>query len=120
MSNIKKDLLREIDNKVKRKKALAAVVSKDKTIAKLVSKFFEEEQSMSDYYLISLALTKLTLSIQKIDSKSYVVYKSADKTNSEPQVEINWSEKYLKQNSCEATLVMSLSEAAFQATMEDS
>lgn len=124
MSDIKKDLMKEIEAKVARKKQLAQQVSRQKTVANWVAEFFSEyektkkldEGSLYQSFA-ALALNRLSIQLRSLDRKCTVDFKQEDINN--PTVEINWSQRFIQANNCEAVLVLDASSAFFQSAMED-
>jgi hypothetical protein len=127
MSNVKRDLMKEIEAKVARKKMLSKQVSRQKTVANWVAEFFTEYEKIkkmdenSAPYSISfthLAVNKLELQLRSLDRKCYVSFRKPD-DGSNPVVEIKWSQLFIQTNNCEETLVLDASSAFFQSAMED-
>ncbi len=123
MSKIKRDLMKEIEVKVARKKQLSKQVSQQKTIAKWVAEFFVEYEKVKKldegrfYHAFAyLALDRLSAQLQAIDKKCHV-YLSED--NDPPTVEIRWTSTFVSANNCEEALVFDASSALFQSAMEE-
>lgn len=113
-SNIKSDLLKQIEAKVARKKELAKEVSREKTIVHWVSEFFTEFSKTRKLDPIGyMAVQSLTARLRKFDRKVDVVFKVDSET-----IEIRWSSQYLQDNNCEDHLVFDASSAHFQSAME--
>lgn len=124
MSNVKADLLKQINNSVARKKLLAKEASREKTIAYWVSEFFVEYEKVKkldsghNNTFSSLALNKLTIQLRNLDRRCSVLFKEPEDGTS-PVVEIHWSSKYSAANNCEDVIVFDASSAFFQSAMEN-
>lgn len=124
MSNVKADLLKQIENSVTRKKQLAKVASREKTIAYLVSEFFTEYQkvkrlgAMTSNVFSSLAVSKLTSQLRMLDRNCFVLFKEPEGEET-PTIEIHWSSSYSLTNNCEDVLVFDASSAYFQSAIEN-
>ena len=119
MSDIKTELLREIEEKIKRKKLLAKETSREKTLAFWVSGFFAEISKLKGGghdYITTLALNRLTQSLRSVDKKCSVIFRQFSDTES--QVEITWSKVYLMTHDCEKVLTMNASSADFESALE--
>lgn len=121
MSNAKYDLMKEINAKVARKKQLAKQVSKQKTVAKWVADFFvefEKGKKLSEGFhgqsLATLALKRLTDQVRTLDRRCWVSLNHDNET-----IEIQWSEKFILANQCEAVLNLDAPSAFFESAMED-
>lgn len=124
MSNVKRDLMKEIEAKVARKKVLAKQVSRQKTVANWVAEFFTEydktkklEQGSLFQPFAALALNRLNIQLRGLDRKCFVNFRPAEDGN--PTVEIQWSKRFIQANSCEEVLVFDAAAAFFQSAMED-
>lgn len=124
MSNIKKDLMKEIEAKIARKKVVAQQVSRQKTVANWVAEFFteyEKTKNMDTNSLyqpfLSLALNRLNIQLRSLDRKCSVDFRPSDA--SDPTVEIRWSKRFIQTNNCEEVLVYDASSAYFQSALED-
>lgn len=123
MSKVKRDLMKEIEAKVARKKQLAQQLSRQKTVANWVAEFFTEYENTrkvekpGDYqYLAYMAINRLAIQLRGLDRKCDVELKESDGT---PIVEIRWSAPFIQRNNCEEVLVFDASSAFFQSAMED-
>ena len=123
MSKIKRDLMKEIEAKVARKKQLSKQVSQQKTIATWVAEFFTEyektkrlDEGQVYHAFAYLALDQLSHRLQGVDKKCHV-YLSED--NDPPTVEIRWTPAFIVANNCEEVLVFDASSALFQSAMEE-
>lgn len=119
--SVKNDLLKKINASVKRKKELAKEVSREKTVAYLVSEFFSEVEKTKDLdrdsgIFAAIALSRLIQFIKKIDYKATVLYKQP--ASSEAHIEIRWSDNYVSEHNCEPTTVMDAASAFFQNMMD--
>lgn len=124
MSNAKRDLMKEIDAKVARKKVVAQQASRQKTVANWVAEFFteyEKTKNMDNNSLyqpfLSLALNRLNIQLRSLDRKCSVDFRPSDV--SDPTVEIRWSKRFIQANNCEEVLVFDASSAYFQSALED-
>jgi hypothetical protein len=125
MSNVKRDLMKEIETKVARKKALAQQVSRQKTIATLVADFFTEYEKVrkmdsGSFYanFEMLVIQSLRAKMSNIDRKCVVNFRKPE-DGSNPVVEIKWSQSFVQTNNCEETLVLDASSAFFQSMIDD-
>lgn len=122
MSNVKRDLMKEIEAKIARKKQLSVRVAQQKTIAKWVAEFFTEYEKTrkldGDGYqaFAYLALDQLNDQLRRIDKKCRV---SLAQENDPPTVEIHWSAGFILANNCEEVMVYDASSAMFQSAMEE-
>jgi hypothetical protein len=124
MSNVKRDLMKEIEAKVARKKVVAKQVSRQKTVANWVAEFFTEYEKTKNldagsiyHSFAALALDRLSIQVRGIDRKCFVDFRRHDDGN--PTVEIRWSKPFIQANSCEEVLVFDASSAYFQSALED-
>lgn len=125
MSNVKRDLMKEIEAKVAKKKLLAQQVSRQKTVAQWVADFFKEFETTrkieeGDFWrpLAHLALNRLNIQLRSIDRHCSVNFAEGDEDGT-PLVEIHWSADFIQKNNCEAVLVFDASSAFFQSALED-
>ena len=123
MSKIKRDLMKEIEAKVARKKKISKQVSQQKTIAKWVADFFVEyektkrlDEGQVYHAFAYLALDRLSSQLQAVDRKCHV-YLAED--SDPPTVEIRWTPTFISANNCEEVLVFDASSALFQSAMEE-
>lgn len=123
MSNIKRDLMKEIEAKVARKKQLAQQLSRQKTVANWVAEFFTEyentrkvEKPTEYQFLAYMAINRLAIQLRAIDRKCVVDLRDSDGV---PVVEIRWSAPFILANNCEEVLVLDASSAFFQGAIED-
>lgn len=125
MSNIKRDLMKEIEAKIARKKQLAKQVSRQKTVANWVAEFFTEhsktkkmDEGSHFQHFTNLALFQLKNQLRTLDNKCSVDFRQSD-DGTDPVVEIRWSSKFAQANNCEEVLVFDASSAFFQSAIED-
>ena len=123
MSNIKRDLMKEIEARVARKKQLAIQVSQQKTIAKWVAEFFAEyekvkrfDEGLPYHSWAQLAVGQLENQLRRIDKKCRVYILEEREP---PTVEVHWSAAFINTNNCEEVLVFDASSAFFQSAMEE-
>jgi len=118
VSNIKRDLMKEIEAKVARKKRIAAQVSEVKTVSKWVNEFFTEYEKIkkTEWYLRSLAVDQLRHKLSKLDKNCQVNFLDL---NEPPTIEIYWSEPFVEANNCEKVLVFDVASALFESAMEE-
>lgn len=120
MSNVKRDLMKEIEAKVARKKQLSAQVAHQKTVSKWVAEFFAELEKIQKltirHSLVWLAVTRLQDQLHRIDKECCVYFSDA---NDPPTIEIKWSPAFIAVNNCEEALVLDASSALFQSAMEE-
>lgn len=124
MSNVKQDLMKEIEAKVARKKILAKQASRQKTVANWVADFFTEYEKIKKMdegslfnNFASLALNRLSIQLRGLDRNCMVDFKQQDDQG--PLIEVRWSRKFIQTNSCEEVLVFDASSAFFQSAIED-
>ena len=123
MSNIKRNLMKEIEAKVARKKQLATQISYEKTVAKLVAEFFIEYDKVRKLEagtiysgLSHYAVNRLNDQLRRIDNGCNVYF---SRESDPPTIEIQWSTAFIAANSCEEALVFDASSALFQSAMEE-
>lgn len=115
------EIFKKINAAVKRNKELSKNLSREKTIAQWVSKFFLDVESTKnidqDGAFISLHLMELKSSLMHLDKKVSVSFK--EPRDGEPTVEILWSPVYVAEHDCESAMALDASTAHFQAAMEE-
>lgn len=123
MSQVKRDLMKEIEARVARKKTLSQQVSRQKTVATWVAEFFtefEKTRQLGDIHgynpLEYLALDRLAIQLRSLDRKCQVDLKQ---NQGQHTVEIRWSNAFVQANNCEEFLVFDASSAFFQSAMEE-
>ena len=125
MSNVKRDLMKEIEAKVARKKQLSKQASRQKTVANWVAEFFTEydktrklDGDNSYQHFTSLTLNRLAIQLRALDRKCTVDFREPE-DGSNPVVEIRWSTRFIQANNCEEVLALDASSAYFQSALED-
>lgn len=116
--SVKNDIVKEIEARVARKKALAKEISREKTIAHLVTEFFDLLEGVKAIDEIGMfqrsALNLLEHKLRDFDKSVRVKYK-----RDEELVEIHWSKAYCELTGYEQVLVIDKATAAFDKYFEE-
>jgi hypothetical protein len=112
----KLDMLKEIEAKVKRKKALAIEVAREKTIYYLAADFFAEVAKSASF--AGFAVNRFRDSLRGIDSRSSVHYFHPTDEGPGERLEIHWSDQYIHKHGCEPVMVIDSATAQFEKAME--
>lgn len=115
MSNLKRDLMKEINARVAKKKQLAVKAAHQKTAAKYIADYFIEYEKTKGIFAYSY-LDNLQYQLRRIDDKCVAVLVE---TNEPPTIEVHWSDAFVAANNCEKVLVLDSSSALFQSAMEE-
>ena len=115
MSAARDEILKKIKTVVEKQDTLSRNLSREKTIACLVSDFFATIQATPAFCFI--ALNHLTSAVQRFDRRCSVILK--EPVGEEPRIEIHWSSRYSTENNCESITTFDVSTAHFQAALEN-
>lgn len=123
MSDVKKNLLKEIEDKIKRKMELREQIAKrnqlDTFVLNFISNVEEISESINDQDMwmdmVELAIKSLDESIKSLDARSTTAISWAE--GNRPQVNgvlVRWSAQYQEKNNCEPELFVDMTSLLFK------
>lgn len=125
MSDVKKDLLNEIADKIKRKMELRAKIAQRNLLDSFVLSFIENVEEISESIndrdawmdMVELAMQALDSSIKSLDSKSTMTVSWQQIENMHPQVNgvlVRWSSRHQAKHGCEPELFVDMTSLLFK------
>ena len=125
MNNVKRSLLQEIEEKIKRKMELREKIAQRNQLDTFVLSFISNVEEISESIhdrdawndMVDLALSSLDTSVKSIDNHANISISWQEVESMHPQVNgvlVKWSKSHQTKNSCEPELFVDITSLLFK------